>query len=306
MAIKSKGRGTAAAFGLLLLFAGLIGGGLLYWSSIQRHDDAVDGFARAAVGCTTTLEFSETGTFYVYEELGTLVEPPDGDCAPISNPLQVFGFELTGESGEVVPRRDDSIRYDTDDYSGDSVARIEISEPGEYEIRVRGDDELTVAAIGRDPDDGVDELRQRAIAVAIAGVVLGVLLLVLAGRRSKHAGEFATPEGPGWGPQRTSTVSSWPPEAPRIDQVPVNPHEPDQPGAEPPPLPARTRTPPVTSPWAPPSAAEAPADDSPPAPPPSPPVVPTPTPSLPDSRGRPSGTSVDADGTVHDDSNPES
>ncbi len=36
MAIKSKGRGTAAAFGLLLLLAGLVGGGVLYWQSVNR------------------------------------------------------------------------------------------------------------------------------------------------------------------------------------------------------------------------------------------------------------------------------
>ena len=69
---RSRGRGTAAAFGFILLFAGLIGGGVLYVRSLMWHDDAVEAFARAGVGCTTTLQFTETGTFYVFEETGAL------------------------------------------------------------------------------------------------------------------------------------------------------------------------------------------------------------------------------------------
>ncbi len=295
MGIKSKGRGTAAAFGLLLLFAGLVGGGVLYFLSVRHPGQAIDSFARAPVGCTTTLDFTETGRFYVYEEVDTVVVPPEGGCVPLANPLRSFGFELTGPDGEVVPRRDDSISYDHDGQQGQSVARIEIEQTGQYEIAVVGDDELTVAAVGRAPDDGVDDLRNRAIAVGLAGVVLGLLLLTLAGRRSRKAAEYATPDGPGWGPSPSAAGPAWPPEAPRLDQVPVNPHDPEAPAVAAPPLPERTKSE-ASSPWAPPSTDDAADDDAPPSPPPPPPAAPPPpppppppTPTRPDTPGRSSG-----------------
>lgn len=297
MGIKSKGRGTAAAFGLLLVFAGLVGGAVLYVLSAQRYDDVIEGFARAPVGCDTKLDFTETGEFYVFEEHDGLVDPPEGDCVPASQARQVFDFDLRGPSGEVVPRRDASIEYDIDGFSGESVARLEIDEPGEYQIEVTGDDDLIVAAVGRNPNDERDQFRTGAIVVAVAGVVLGLLMLVLAGRRSKKAAEISMPEGPGWGPSTPSAgPGAWPPEAPRLDQVPVNPHQPNEPATATPPLPERT--PATRSAWAPPSAPEVVETD---APPPPAPAAPAPTPSLPNAPGRPSGVSPDApDAPPHD------
>jgi hypothetical protein len=296
MGIKSRGRGTAAAFGLLLLFAGLIGGGVLYVLSVRRPTQAVDAFARAPVGCTTTLDFTESGTFFVYEESDAVPESIDGGCQPAADPLQSFGFELTGPAGPIVPRRDDSVEYDTSDHTGRSIARIEIDRLGEYEIAVFGDDVATLAAIGRDPDDGVGELRRGALIVAVAGVVLGLLLLVLAGRRSRKAATYAAPDGPGWGPRPTGAPGSWPPEPPRVGQVPINPHQPAEPAhVATPTTTARPGTPAGTgSIWAPPTAADAPSDGRPPPPPPSstpPPAEEIAEPTLPDRPGRPSGES---------------
>jgi hypothetical protein len=91
---------------------------------------------------------------------------------------------------------------------------------------VEGDDPSVVAAVGRDPELGVKELRRGAIVVGVVGVVLGALMLLLAGRRSKRAATFVdAPGGPGWGPapRRGPCVPTWPPEPPRVPQVPVNP-----------------------------------------------------------------------------------
>ncbi len=293
MGIKSKGRGTAAAFGLLLLFAGLIGGALLFVVSERRPGQAIDEFARAPIGCTTTLEFTETGTFFVFEEMGGVVEPPGGGCVPSVDPVTGFGFELAGGGGSVVPRRDDSILYEESDRSGRSVARFVIDVPGEYEIEVRGDDPAVVAAIGRDPDDGVGALRRGAVVVAIAGIVLGLLLLVLAGRRSKRAATYVTPSRPG--SDEAQGQPAWPPLPPTLGQLPVNPHAPPSPVApvEVAPLPERRRPDSTVNTWAPPSADQA-ASDAPPVPerstPPTPPAL---TPTLPDVPARPPGGSDD-------------
>ncbi len=263
MARKSKGRGTAAAFGLLLLFAGLVGGGVLFASSVRRPTQTIEGFARAPVGCTTTLEFSETGVFFVFEDIGPATAALESDCEAVANPSQTFAFELSGPDGPMVPRADKSLSYDTDDYLGSSVARFEIDVPGEYEIVVVGDDPSVVAAIGRDPDDGVDDLRQRAILVAIVGVVLGGLLLLLAGRRSRKAAAFLTPDGPGWSIRHTPKDQVVTPDGDPVAQSPVNPHEPDEqvsiagPLSEVNRLLANAPRPKQSSPWAPPAAGQA-------------------------------------------------
>jgi hypothetical protein len=282
---RSRGRGAAAVFGFILLFAGLIGGGLLYVQSLRWHDNAVESFARAEIGCTTTLEFSETGTFFVYRETEGTFEPAQGDCERTATPGQQFAVELSGPS-TVALEPDTSVSYDTGEFSGTSAYRFELTESGSYEMVVRGDEVDSWAAVGRDPSDRVPELRRNALVVAAAGVVLGGLLLALAGMRSKRASTPTIPDGPGWGPRPGDGAPPWPPEPPRVPQVPVNPHQPDTPAsvaAPPPPLPARAPglAAPARSPWAPPSVDTAPVDTAPPGPVPTakPPELP---PKLPD------------------------
>lgn len=268
---RSRGRGAAAAFGFILLFAGLIGGGVLFILSLQRHDKAVEKFARAGIGCTTSLEFSKSGTFYVYEETAGAFDPQEIGCEPQATPNQSFAIQFDGPA-PVSPREDTSIAYDTGDFTGTSVARFEITEPGQYELQVRGDSTDTWAAVGRDPSDNVDKMRRGAILVAAIGVVLGGLLLALAGWRSKRASTPSIPEGPGWDKrQGDGGVRAWPPEPPRIPQVPINPHTPDTPASvapPPPPLPARApgSAAPPRSPWAPPPAGAGPVHTAPPEP----------------------------------------
>jgi hypothetical protein len=268
MARKSRGRGTAAAFGLLLVLAGLAGGTVLYVLSVQRPDQAIDGFARAPIGCTTTLEFTETGTFYVFQERGTAVPVPEGGCQPIADASQTFGFELRGPDGPVPLGAEGTLSYDTDDFSGVSAARVQIDTPGQYEIVVVGDDAGVVAAIGRDPHDGVSELRQLAIMVAAVGVILGAVLLVLSGRRSKRAATFSVPDPPVWSPYQGGPDLAAP-EYTRVAQIPVDPHatpESESTTTELPPLEGiseQTAVPKRASPWAPPTpdqAAVAPGD----------------------------------------------
>lgn len=289
MAARSKGRGTAAAIGLFLLFAGLVGGGVLYVVSSQRPAQAVAGFARAPIGCTTTLEFSEVGTFYVFEEAGVTFEPVEGGCQPVANPGAGFGTQFTGDQVPESIVLDTSLGYDIDGFDGRSVQRLEVTEPGEYAVAVMGSDLTVVAALGRDPNEGVGDLRRTALMVAIAGVVLGMALLTIAGRRSKRAAVVTNPEGPGWGPARRADRGDWTPEPVRSVQVPVNPHQPPQPAAvDRPPAPLPERSTSASSPWA------APSGTAEPLPPPDlsiwPPRAPQIEPTLPDTPGKSSGT----------------
>src|SRR5690606_32562417 len=123
--MAAKGRSTATILGATLVVVGVVGALVLWWMDERRPGDAVDSFARAPVGCTTTLEFSQTGTFFVYEETGGAVEIPSTKCEPAADPLEPFGFTFTAADGaEITPRRDDSVSYEIDGRTGTSVARL--------------------------------------------------------------------------------------------------------------------------------------------------------------------------------------
>lgn len=210
-----------AAFGLFCLLAGLVGGIALYVIAERRPAQSVDGFARAPIGCNTTLEFAETGIFYVFEEIGA--DPADiaNGCQPVADPTARFSVEFDGESTPARITGAVGISYDTGGYDGRSVQLVEIVEPGLYTIAVTGDDLAVAAAIGRDPDDGVEELRRAALILAGAGAGLGLLLLTLSGRRSKRAASAPGTKQFAAGPSMVG--------GPITGQVPVNPHAPPAP-----------------------------------------------------------------------------
>ena len=227
------GRGVIAAIGLVLLFAGLLGGGVLWILADREPESAAESFARAVPGCTTTLTFGEPGEFYVFEELSGIIVPVDG-CQPSTLPGRPFTFTVVTATGVEVPRiADDTVSYDLEAGSATSVARITIPEPGDYRISVLGSDPAVVAAVGGDPEDGVEALRQGAIAAIAGGLVLGGFLLWLSARRSKRAATYTAPIDPGWGvterdhARRAEADAAWPPADPNVRQVPINPMAPD-------------------------------------------------------------------------------
>ena len=282
MGVRSRGRGAVAALGLFCLFVGLVGGAVLYIVAERRPAQTVDGFARAPVGCNTTLEFTEAGTFYVFEEVGAAAEQVGNGCDPVADRDSPFRVEFIGELTPASTDAATEISYDVGGLDGRSIRSVEIVETGQYTMEVTGDDVTVVAAIGRDPDAGVGELRRAAAVLAVAGVVLGLLLLTLSGRRSRRAATATTPTGPGWGPAPRAGSRPTTAGGPLTGQVPVNPHAPPGPGERPA--------------WEPPSPGvggrSEPMDGSSMMPPPPPPpgAPPPDGPVLPDAPGRPSGT----------------
>ncbi len=141
-------------------------------------------------------------------------------------------------SSPVISRRrsstaDDSVSYDVDGFDGRSIQRIEITEPGQYTVEVVGDDLTVVGALGRDPDDGVDDLRQTALVVAIGGIALGLLLLFAVGPSFEAAPTVTGPaRGPGLGHDPPAGNGGLDARGPRgRGRCPVNPHAPPEPAS---------------------------------------------------------------------------
>ena len=226
---RSRGRGAAAAFGFILLFAGLIGGGVLFVLSTQRHDKAIEKFARAGVGCTTSLEFSKSGTFYVYAETAGDFDPQEIGCEPQATPNQAFFVEFNGPA-PVSPRgtrpsRTTPTTSPERPWPGSrSPSRERMSWRFAATAPTRG---RRSAATRRTTSTRCGAARSSSPPSASCWAACCWLL---AGWRSKRASTPSIPEGPGWdlrpGEMR---VRAWPPEPPRIPQVPINPHQPDIP-----------------------------------------------------------------------------
>ena len=242
MAGKSRGRGATAAVGWLLLCAGVVGAIALVIVGERRFENTVTTFARAEIGCATTLRFTDPGTFFVYEE--TDASPPDVSgtaadveaCVPAGQAGSEFSFTLTAAEGPVRTVRDRSVTYRQDGRSGESYSSFEVASPVTVDIVVSGPDTNTMAAVGRNPAEARDEMRRLAAMLGVAGAVLGALLLVLSGRKSRRASTASVPDGPGWSrPIPTAPPVTWPPSGPSIagvvstTQQPINPHLPDRP-----------------------------------------------------------------------------
>jgi hypothetical protein len=286
MATKRMGRG-AVLLGLFLLLAGIAGAVVLYLLSGQQRDDAIRDLARAPAGCDTTLAFSDTGTFYIYtEHLGRL-DTLDGDCetpdeyssdADVAPRIRLHD----DEGGEVeLDRLDDEFTYTLGDtFAATARRQFEIETIGDYILTVESDDGNDfVVAVGRDPADAANMMKLGALGAGVAGVVMGlglVLVGIRRGRRWRRTLTVYTARPPGW--SDGAPMPTGPPvmQPPPLTQPMRSPGQPGQWSPAPP------VGPPVVSPaQPPPSGPYAPAERSIPGPfaPPSvfaPPTLPAP------------------------------
>lgn len=206
---RAQRRGWMLLVGVVLL-VGLVGVAAALWvASGQRRADNVAGFARAPVGCDTTLDFEATGTFVLYVETSGEFDQLAGACDAelqydrgIDDP-PVLDVTLVDPNGDEIDLDDaGDVRYDVDGFVGSAARTVEIDTPGDHVLTVAptGGDPFALA-VGRSPDDGVALLRWGAVVAAMVGLVLGGLFLVLGSRRSPApitpAGPW-TPDGRGW------------------------------------------------------------------------------------------------------------
>ncbi|MEM1332870.1 MAG: hypothetical protein AAGG08_05370, partial [Actinomycetota bacterium] len=165
---------------------GVVLGGVTWFVAGARADDAVEGLARAAVGCDTTLDFAAAGDYLVYVETQGQLPAVRGDCdasgdfdlgTETAPTVTVSIVDPDGDEVTLLSRRGRE-EYGRAGASGISLARVQIDTPGDHVVRVESASEATFAvAIGSDPVSGLGALRALAIVVAVVGVAVGAVVM---------------------------------------------------------------------------------------------------------------------------------
>ena len=183
--------------GVAVLVAGVVGGVVLWLVAGARYDDAVVQLAPVPIGCTTTLQFEQTGRYTFFVETKGRVGEIDGDCQTDDRAYDVddedaprISLSLLDDSGDEVDLdRVEGPSYDRAGRRGVGIRTVDIAETGDYELTATtpSDDAEVVVRVGRDPARGVTALRAGAISALSLGVLVGLLLLLVIGRRRPAA-----------------------------------------------------------------------------------------------------------------------
>ena len=225
--------------GAAVLVVGLVAGVALYLMSGSAKEETVKKFARAPVGCSTTLEFDKSGTFTFYIETKGTLPNLGGDCAAsggsyerASSDLPAVTLALTGPDGQAVglERSGSILSYDTGGYAGRAIEKVSIESTGTYQLTVTSEETDFAIAVGGDPEEDSSTMQTMGMMVGAAGLLIGGLLLFL-GKRKSSSG--ATPPSPPWQPG-AAPVPGWQPQQPvtGYPQAPPGP-PPIQPPAPP-------------------------------------------------------------------------
>ena len=195
--------------GAVLLVVLLATAVVLWIAAGDRTGDNVAGFARAPVGCDTTLDFEATGTFVLYVETTGELDQVAGACDAAlrydrdADDVPRVELVLRDNDGAEVELRDSAdVAYDVDGFVGTAVYDVQIVTPGDHVLTVAPTDgDAFAISVGRSPDEGVAALRWGAIVAAIGALVAGGLFLVLGSRRPPATVAPPapwTPDGRGW------------------------------------------------------------------------------------------------------------
>ncbi len=230
MAQSSSRRSILIGLGALAMAVGVVGAVALWTIGGERRSDAVAGFARAPVGCDTTLDFVETGEYFVFIERAGRLDGIRGDC-DVEGAYDVGAVTPDADIAIVDPegqpialdRTVTDLEYSQGGFVGAAAFTIDITETDDHVVRVESPaDEVFVVAVGRDPNEGVAALRGGAAAVGILGLLLGAGLILLGARRARV--EVAAPQwAPGAAAQPSPFVPGQAPQGPPVYGQPAGP-----------------------------------------------------------------------------------
>lgn len=220
--------------GVLLMLAGLAAGVVLVLLGLTNREETVKKFARAPAGCTTTLEFDETGEYTLYLETEGHVDDVEGDCTAdgtsysrADDDLPQVTLTMVGESGDEITLDDtDGPTYSEGDFAGSGIRTFNVDQPGGYALTVTSPDSDFAIAVGGDPEGDSTVLILAGIGAAAVGLIIGLLLLLL-GRGGQAPAAPAWQPAPQW-PQQP-TVPGYQPTVPGYTPAPQYPHQPQAP-----------------------------------------------------------------------------
>jgi hypothetical protein len=186
----SRRRGLIGA-GALVVAAGSIAGVVMLLASSSNYDEGVQNLARAPIGCTTSLEFDEAGSYLIYVETTGSVGEMRGDCPNADTDFDL-GFDadaddlpdveivLVDDDGDEVDLdTDSSADYDAAGFVGWSVASVEIDRAGDFELTATSDEREIAISVGRNPQEAAGTMRTAGILALALGAAFGGLLIVL-------------------------------------------------------------------------------------------------------------------------------
>jgi hypothetical protein len=193
--------------GLLLIVGGIGAAVALYVAGTQRYSDGIEKLARGPASCVTTIDVDQDDTYYFYVETKGEVGDVRGNCPAIGESFDVgddgdASLTLQDQDGESVRlRRAEGTTYSSGGYHGELVRTARL-DAGRYQLSVEADDDLVVA-VGSDVEDLKANLLLPII-VGAAGLVLGIIVLLLGRRRAPAApagGQpgAAAPPATAWG-----------------------------------------------------------------------------------------------------------
>lgn len=188
--------------GLVLVAAGVIAGLMILGSS--STGTAVKKFARAPIGCSTTMTAERTATFNIYVEHAGRLPEYGGDCpaaGTYSSNDEVGTPEvvITNGGDEVELSEASGERYDADGFKGRRVFTAKLEKGEEYRVTVTSDDaaaaEQMAVAVGIDDSSPskLSSARTMGIVSLIGGPVLGLPLILLGLRRRQPPGSAGPP-----------------------------------------------------------------------------------------------------------------
>ena len=223
--------------GIGVAVAGLAAGGLIASSASSTTEETVQKFARAPVGCTTTLEFEKSATFTLFVETKGSAIDVGGDCAGngasydrTSPDLSEVTLALVDEDDSPVELTgSDSYSYDTGTFVGQAIQQVTIDSPGTYRLTVTSADTDFAIAIGGDPEADSSTVLAIGGAILLVGLLAGAVLIVLGLRRT--GGASAPPSAPAAMPP----AAGWAPQPPAPGYAPGAPVAPAPPTYQPPP-----------------------------------------------------------------------
>src|SRR3954449_7260107 len=202
--VKGKRRKGLMVTGLIVLLVGLLGGAAIIAKGMSNYKEAVKSLARAPVGCTTTLVFDKADSFTVYIETKGQLGELSGDCNAntkeynhTGDKLPKVSLTLVNSAGEEVDMpATTGASYDVDGYVGTQTRSLEIFGPGTYRMDVASDESDFAISIGKKPKDDNDLMMIVGGGIALAGLIVGVLLMLLGLRRRNPASVIVDSRNP--------------------------------------------------------------------------------------------------------------